>query len=41
MEEGETPLEAAKRELQEETGFGGRLRMELLKLIAYSAYLVR
>ena len=34
MEEGETPLEAAKRELEEETGYGGGEWKELMVLSA-------
>ena len=34
MEEGETPLEAAKRELQEETGYGNGTWQELMVLSA-------
>lgn len=32
VEEGETPLEAAKRELMEETGFGGGEWTEIMKI---------
>ena len=34
MEDGETPLEAAKRELMEETGFGGGEWMEYMTICA-------